>query len=117
MRSTRQTNPHQRRLLCRLTQVHSRDVSVVFLRLPAKEATDGELVLEFRPPRSKKPVRVRLADIWRAKVGNVELSHALDGVEQAVGRVREARQFHFAEPGQAEVLPFPLPASKRLEHA
>lgn len=90
---------------------------------------------------SKRVVRVKVADVWRAKVGNVELSQALDGVEkkasevsQAVQKVRDARQFHLyernpdgrpltvseveqlgaqnGEQAGAELLRFPLPFSR-----
>lgn len=107
--------PRQRWRLCILEGVHPRLVSVQFRVLPTDDG-DAAQVLEFRPFRSKRPVVVKLADIFRAKTGNVELSQALDGVEEAVDRVRDARQFHLYERTpdgwpklDCEVVPFPVP--------
>lgn len=67
------------RNLCILTECDSRDVQVSLKRASAKG--DSGLKLVFRRKYTRRTVEVNLADIYRAKVGNVELSQALNGVE------------------------------------
>lgn len=114
-------SPISLRRICFLDDVAFRPVSVIYRPEVMELGGPVQHVLEFRVRSSRVVQRVRLAEIYRAKVGNVELSRALDGVDAAVDRVRDARQFHLYERTpdclpklDIDVLPFPVQAGGKV---
>jgi hypothetical protein len=93
--------PRLRRILCRLVNQTSRDVEVIFV---VGKRDDDQRIQFRRLGHHGFTVEVKLVEVFQAKLGNVELSKALDRVEaqadvltRAVDQVRESRQFHLYE--------------------